>query len=75
MYNVIKAKYFGGDRYMIGFQTKETKEEWLKEKALTDCENDCQYAQDCAHRNNVDRFPADAGGKGQCIRLLARLRS
>ena len=46
--------------------------EWRKEKDLVNCQ-DCGYHYDCFHKNSTERFPADAGGKGQCLRLAQYL--
>ena len=65
-YNPNKQAYLKGEYYLCN-ATPETKEEYSIEKDLINC--DTCGLRDCGYRNSEDRFPIDAGGKGQCIRL------
>ena len=53
-----KELYFAGEPV-------PSEEEWYTERKLIDC-SDCLY--DCPQKNRPERLPADAGGKGQCLR-------
>lgn len=46
----------------------EAVSEWRKEYDLCDCST-C-YDRECQHRNKDARFPLDAGGQAQCLRLM-----
>ena len=45
---------------------KRMKEKTEKELKLVECST-C-YDTECVYRNKDERFPPDAGGKGQCLR-------
>lgn len=66
-----KAAYFDSDcsSYRAPSDTPhEVLMEWKREWNLCNC-RDC-YDRDCRFRNSQDRFPVDADGKNQCLRLM-----
>lgn len=67
-----KAAYFDSNcsAYRAPHDTPhEVLMEWKREWDLCNC-RDC-YDWDCKSRNSgPDRFPLDAGGKNQCLRLM-----
>jgi len=66
-----KPQYFasGATGYKIPPGTPaEVSQKWRSEYDLCDCST-C-YDRDCRCRNKNIRFPVDAGGQNQCLRLM-----
>lgn len=63
-----KERFFDGDRFILSQQSENTRKRWTQEAKLTDC-GDCPHSQECIYCYKTVRFPADAGGEAQCIRL------
>lgn len=55
-----------GAAYILEYSAPEIAARLKTEKRLLDC-SDC-LDELCAFRFSQDRLPADAGGKGQCLR-------
>ena len=68
-----KEVYFqDGNANALDGLSDEIRNEWITEKELINC-LDCRMNAECIHARTSDRLPADAGGKGQCIRLAEHL--
>ena len=66
-----KAQYFqsGAQAWKVPPRTPaEVISKWRKEYELCDCAT-C-YDDQCQYRFKVERFPLDAGGQDQCLRLM-----
>lgn len=66
-----KARYFERDAagYLLPHKLpKEQAEAWRHEYNLCNC-NSCQD-EGCKVRQSSARFPVDAGGQDQCLRLM-----
>ena len=66
-----KAAYFDSNcsAYRAPHDTpREVLTEWKRQWELCNCRT-C-YDQACRCRNSPDRFPIDADGKDQCLRLM-----
>lgn len=64
-----KKKYFinGACTWVISSPPKS----YAMEKEACDCfsqKNPC-YDSECSYRGRFERYPADVGGEGQCLRL------
>ena len=69
MVNESRRKVFFKDHLWniaLSNMDKRTKEKTEKELELVDCST-C-YDAECVYRKKGERFPPDAGGKGQCFR-------
>jgi len=61
-----KARYFQSEAQ--SWKVSKVVDEWREEYALCDCAT-C-YDDKCMYRRKVERFPLDAGGQNQCLRLM-----
>lgn len=69
-----KKKFFLSG--MTNFMFSSVPDTWQQEKSACDCYstvNPC-YDSECTFRGRHERYPADIGGEGQCLRL-AQLQS
>ena len=68
-----KEQYFvNGERFVINYQPEEEQKKWRQEEALVNCGN-CLYRSECDHCFKKERFPSDAGGDAQCLRLAQHM--
>ena len=67
--NKLKIRFFqNGDHWILQNNVNAaTEKEWRLEYELTDCKT-CGD-NDCPHRLKESRYPVDAGGGLQCLRL------
>ena len=64
----------GGAAYMLPYKMPdEEANKWRSEFNACNCHLGC-YDNECKYRDKKERFPVDAGGESQCLRL-ARLKS
>lgn len=69
-----KKKYFISG--MSNFMFSSVPQAWKQEQGACDCysEKSPCYDSECPYRGRFERYPADIGGQGQCLRL-AQLHS
>jgi hypothetical protein len=65
----LKKKFFLNGMY--SFQITSPPDSWKQQKEACNCysnTNPC-YDSECPYRGRNERYPADVGGEGQCLRL------
>ena len=68
-----KKKFFLSGMY--SFQISSPPAAWKQQKEACDCYSQVKpcYDSECPYRGRNERFPADVGGEGQCLRLAQLL--